>query len=308
VPFLEVAIDLDGLDAEAVEEQLFAAGAAAVTYTDQRDDPILEPAPGEFRLWPASRLQALFDADRAPSALLEQLARELALPGSRMQCRAVADRVWEREWLRDFRPMQFGSRLWVCPTHDIVNEMGAIIVTLDPGLAFGTGTHPTTALCLQWLDRELRSGDTVIDYGCGSGILGIAAAKLGSVAVQAFDIDPQALTATAENAARNAVSARLSVVASAAALQAPVDLLLANILSGPLCELAPQLAGSVQPGGRLVLSGLLEHQVAEVVRAYAPWAALSVVGSDNDWQCLAGFRNRALVAPVVQNRAQRHPP
>ena len=180
MPQLALTLDLDGLDAESVEQACFDAGALSVSYTDQRDDPILEPAPGEFRLWPASRLQALFDAADASPELLHHLCANLGIDAARVKVAHLPDRAWEREWLKDFRPMRFGRRLWICPSHEQVEEAGAIVVKLDPGLAFGTGTHPTTRLCLEWLESQLRRDATLIDYGCGSGVLAIAALKLGA--------------------------------------------------------------------------------------------------------------------------------
>src|SRR6185503_7620701 len=176
VPQIALTLTLDGLDAEQVEETCFEFGAVAVSYTDQRDDAILEPAPGEFRLWPHSRLQALFPFDCKPEEIVAGLVHVLRVEPGRISVETLADRVWEREWLRDFHPMCFGQRLWVAPHHSHVHTQGAVIVRLDPGLAFGTGTHATTAMCLAWLDENTRAGQVVIDYGCGSGVLAVAAA------------------------------------------------------------------------------------------------------------------------------------
>jgi len=198
--------------------------------------------------------------------------------------------VWEREWLRDFHPMCFGSRLWVAPHHSHVHTQGAVIVRLDPGLAFGTGTHATTAMCLAWLDEHAREGLVAIDYGCGSGVLGVAAAKLGARAVHAFDIDPQALIATRDNATANQVADRVHVVAADAELPGDADLLLANILCAPLCELAPRFASVMKPGGKIVLAGLLEAQADEVTRAHAPWFDISPFATRDGWTALAGSR------------------
>ena len=290
MPQLSLKIDLDGLDAEVVESVVFAAGALSVTYSDQRDDPILEPAPGEFRLWPATRLEALFAAEAAAPELLANLAGELGLPLNRLQTSTVGERVWEREWLRDFKPMRFGNRLWICPSHAQVDVEGAVVVNLDPGLAFGTGTHPTTRLCLEWLDACLRAGDTAIDYGCGSGILAIAALKLGANHVWAHDIDPQALLATGLNAATNNVADRLTRVENGASVSAVVDVVMANILSGPLCELAPRLTSRLRPAGQIVLAGLLEDQVGDVIDAYRGSVDLTRWRTLDGWVALAGRR------------------
>lgn len=288
---LAVTLELRGLDAEQAEDACFAAGALAVTWTDTRDDPILEPAPGEFRLWPAPRLQATFAGSTDPQLLRAVLSAALKVEPAALQMALLADRPWEREWLKDFRPMRFGRRLWVCPTHDEVQDADAVVLHLDPGLAFGTGTHPTTGLCLEWLDAHAPIGLTLIDYGCGSGILALAGLKLGARYAWCHDIDPQALTATSDNAATNGLASAVSVVSDAARLPAQVPLLLANILSGPLRELAPALAGRVSPGGQIVLSGLLREQATEVLTAYAPWFEMRIFGEREGWVALCGTRH-----------------
>jgi ribosomal protein L11 methyltransferase len=290
MPQLALTLTLDGLDPERVEESCFEFGALAVSYTDQRDDPILEPAPGEFRLWPHSRLQALFPFDTSPEEIVTGLAHVLHVDPARLTLETLADRVWEREWLRDFHPMCFGRRLWVAPHHSHVHTTGAVIVRLDPGLAFGTGTHATTAMCLAWLDEHAGDGHRVIDYGCGSGILAVAATRLGAREAYAFDIDPQALTATRDNAAANGVGARVLVVEDETRLPAGADLLLANILCGPLCELAPRFAALTRSGGRIVLAGLLTSQADEVTRAHAPWFDISPFATRDGWTALTGVR------------------
>jgi ribosomal protein L11 methyltransferase len=292
VPQIAVTLNLDGLDAERVEEACFEFGALAVSYTDQRDDPILEPAPGEFRLWPHSRLQALFPFDCKPQEIVAGLAHVLRVEPKQIAVETLADKVWEREWLRDFHPMCFGQRLWVAPHHSHVHTQGAVIVRLDPGLAFGTGTHATTAMCLGWLDEHAREGQVVIDYGCGSGVLAVAAVKLGARTAYAYDIDPQALTATRDNAAANHVVDQVRVVESDDALPKGADILLANILCGPLCDLAPRFADLTAPGGKIVLAGLLEAQADEVTRAHAPWFDISPFATRDGWTALTGIRRR----------------
>jgi len=290
MPQLALTLDLDGLDPERVEESCFEFGALAVSYTDQRDDPILEPAPGEFRLWPHSRLQALFPFDTSPGELVAGLSHVLRVDSTRIQLQTLADRVWEREWLRDFHPMCFGRKLWVAPHHSHVHTQGAVIVRLDPGLAFGTGTHATTAMCLAWLDQNAGPGQLAIDYGCGSGVLAVAAAKLGARAAYAYDIDPQALTATRDNAAANDVGDVVQVVEDESRLPSQADLLLANILCGPLCELAPRFAALTRPGGRIVLAGLLTTQADEVTRAHAEWFDIAPFATRDGWTALSGVR------------------
>ncbi len=293
MPQIAVTLNLDGLDAERVEEACFEFGALAVSYTDQRDDPILEPAPGEFRLWPHSRLQALFSFDCKPQQIVAGLAHVLRVEPQQISVEMLADKVWEREWLRDFHPMCFGQRLWVAPHHSHVHTQGAVIVRLDPGLAFGTGTHATTAMCLAWLDEHAREGQVVIDYGCGSGVLAVAATKLGARIAYAYDIDPQALTATRDNSVANDVkSNRFTWWSEDATCRRASDILLANILCGPLCDLAPRFADLTAPGGKIVLAGLLEAQADEVTRAHAPWFDISPFATRDGWTALTGIRRR----------------
>jgi ribosomal protein L11 methyltransferase len=287
--FLELTFELGSLDSEAVEAAASACGASAVTLMDGADDPVLEPLPGEVRLWPSTQVRCLFP-QQAAGPLVRALTQALQLQPAAVAVREVADRVWEREWLKDFHARRFGQRLWVCPRHEQVRQRSAVVVHLDPGLAFGTGTHASTALCLEWLDANLSPGAQVIDYGCGSGILGIAAACLGAAQIHAFDIDPQALIATHDNAAVNGCDARLHVHASAATLPRGADLLLANILATPLCTLAPAFAALLRPGGQVVLAGLMQHEVAEVTAAYAACFDVCSFGYRDGWVCLAGRR------------------
>jgi ribosomal protein L11 methyltransferase len=289
VPHLQLTIDIGKLDPAPVEDALFELGAVSVTLEDAADDPVLEPAPGATPLWPTVVVKALFDAGSSPDAIRSALAQ--ALPGApNPRFELLADKAWEREWLKDFRPMRFGRRLWVCPGGMAAGDADAIRVELDPGLAFGTGTHPTTALCLEWLDAQSLDGRQVVDYGCGSGILAIAALRLGAQRIVAMDIDPQALRATRENAARNGVLARLEVTADPALATASADVLLANILAGPLVELAPRFAQAVRPGGLLALSGLLAEQAAAVTAAYQPWFDIGTTATREGWTLLAGRR------------------
>jgi ribosomal protein L11 methyltransferase len=294
VSHLQLAFELGALDADGAERACFACGASAVSFSDLRDDAVLEPAPGEVRLWPATRVTALFVDCGAPAALAATLAGAVGIPAAGITVEELPERVWEREWMRDFHAMRFGERLWVCPRHARVTAPGAAVVLLDPGLAFGTGTHPSTTLCLEWLDAHadlLRAPSTVIDYGCGSGVLALASAKLGARAVHCFDIDPQALIATRDNALANDVADRLRIHACTEDLPAAVDVLLANILSGPLCALAPAFAALVRPGGAVVLAGLMRHQAAEVTAAYGACFDVSGCGERGDWSCLQARRH-----------------
>jgi ribosomal protein L11 methyltransferase len=316
---LQLSFDLAGLDPAVAESAAFACGASAVTFVDARDDPVFEPAPGEILLWGATRVQCLFPASDDVVAVQRALAVTLGVDLGAVEARAVPERAWEREWLKHFHALRFGRRLWVCPHHERVDEPGAAVVMLDPGLAFGTGTHPSTALCLEWLDAHLpdlpapaehskKAGaqgldahlpdlpapadDTVrvIDYGCGSGVLALAAVKLGAREAHCFDIDPQALIASAENAAANGIASRVHVHDSASTLPVGAEVLLANILAGPLCALAPRFASLVRPGGALVLAGLMSHEVSEVTEAYAPCFHVVGFGERDGWVCLAGRR------------------
>jgi ribosomal protein L11 methyltransferase len=292
--YLELTFELGALAPEAAEAACFAHGALAVTFADSRDDPVLEPAPGEVRLWPATRVVALFAGDTPETPSAAALASALGLPAAALMERAVADRAWEREWLKDFHAMRFGAHLWICPRHETPSEPDAVVVRLEPGLAFGTGTHASTALCLEYLDAHAAlqvAGRCAIDYGCGSGVLALACAKLGARAVHCFDIDPQALIATHENAQANAVAERVHVHAQAASLPQAADLLLANILAGALCQLAASFAAHLRPGAALVLGGLLDAQAAEVTAAYAPWFDVRRSGTREGWTCLAGLRH-----------------
>jgi ribosomal protein L11 methyltransferase len=288
--YWQLSFELGARNPDLAEESCFELGATSVTYVDAHDDPVLEPLPGEFRLWPTTRLRALFPGDSDPQDVVRALTGTLEIQAGAVQTERIADRVWEREWLRDFHAMRFGRRLWICPHHEQVAEMGAVVVRMDPGLAFGTGTHPTTALCLEWLDRHIVDGQRVIDFGSGSGVLGIAAVKLGAAAAHCFDIDPQALTATRENAKANDVQCRVRTYDVASGLPTGVDVLVANILSGPLCDLAATFGSLVRDGGSIVLAGLLEHQAADVTEAYSAWFDIGPFEVREGWSGLAGKR------------------
>jgi ribosomal protein L11 methyltransferase len=297
--FYEIDFPLAGLDADAVDEALFGLGACSITCVDRGDEPVLEPKPGEIRLWSDTLVRALFRLSPGAAAeedAVKQLAALAARFGSHItesaRLRSVIDRDWERVWLTGWKSLRFGRRLWVCPTAAAApDDPGAVIVRLDPGLAFGTGTHPTTALCLQILDALPLSGRTLIDYGCGSGILGIAALKLGAARVIAVDLDPQALIATRDNAVRNGVAAAIDVQGVPATLS-PAGLVVANILAGPLIELAPVLTAACEPGADLLLSGMLKTQAYAVKAAYtAAFEMVQVIGRD-EWCCIHARRAR----------------
>jgi len=293
--FYEIEFPLAALESDAVEAALMEAGASSITFVDRADEPILEPKPGEIRLWSDTLVRALFQesADSTRDALknLMQLSSSLGKHVTETaRVRAVEDQAWERVWLKDWNSMRFGRRLWVVPSSgELPQDPDAVVVRLDPGLAFGTGTHPTTALCLQILDSLPVQGRSVIDYGCGSGILGIAAIKLGASAVVAVDIDEQALLATRDNAIRNQVSDRVSVQNIHPPLK-PAYCVMANILAGPLVELAPLLTAACAPGGYLLLSGLLKQQAYEVKAAYSAGFDMVQVTERDDWCCIYARR------------------
>ncbi len=294
--WLQIDLALGALDTEQVEDALLAAGAVAVTYRDAADDPVFEPWPGEMPLWQQTRVTGMFSVDADVDGVRAFLLATLgALPDHRIEI--LEDRDWSREWLKNFRPVKFGRRLWVVPTAYEPPEPDAVNMVLDPGLAFGTGTHPTTALCLEWLDALAAQGElsnrTVVDYGCGSGILAVGAALLGAEHVIATDIDPQALVATRDNAARNKVINRLSLclppALDAAMAGAQADIVVANILARPLVELSGVIAGALRSGGRIALAGLLRKQAEEVADAYrAHGITLEIEDEREEWVRLAG--------------------
>ena len=277
---------------EPLEDWLFARGALSVTLEDEADQPLLEPGPGETPLWDAVRLTALFAGSEDLTPLLGEIPSELCTQAPTVAV-PVADREWTRVWEDQFHPLQMGERLWICPSWTPPPDPDGVNILLDPGLAFGTGTHPTTAMCLRALDADLSPGKRVVDYGCGSGILGIAAARLGATAVLGVDNDPQAITASRDNAQRNEVpDAAFPVVLPqddlVASWQASADWVVANILAGPLVALAPVLTLLMVPGGRLLLAGLLVDQAEAVIEAYAPGVALSIADQQEEWVLLAG--------------------
>ncbi len=296
MPWLQIKLSIEPDAAEQYEDILLAAGCAAVTYQDSADEPIFEPDLGTTPLWSNTTITGLFatehdleETTRFVRQAHEQLFADKPLP--ELKAEILEDKDWEREWMANYHPMRFGQRLWVCPSWREAPEPDAVNMMLDPGLAFGTGTHPTTALCLEWLDGETLEGMQVTDYGCGSGILGIAALLLGAKHVLAVDIDPQALQATCSNLERNKLDpARLTTCFPPQAPALEGDLLVANILAGPLVELAPTLAERVRSGGRIALSGLLERQAGDISAAYGKWFQLDPVVERDGWIRISGTR------------------
>ena len=291
----QFVMDLDTLNPDRVEEIFTLHGAQAVTYSDASDHPVLEPGLGETPLWSETRITGLFEPNADFAALQQGLKTEFGLetlPAHSIS--KLRDRAWEREWLRDFGPMQFGRRLWVLPGDSEPGDAEAVCVRLDPGLAFGTGTHATTALCLEWLDTMDLRGKTVLDFGCGSGVLAIAALKLGCSHAMATDIDPQAIQATEENARINDVSDRLTATINAAGINKAFDVVVANILAAPLIELREYIVARVAAGCSLALSGILSGQIDEVLEAFSPWirfdAPLLREQGGQTWARLSGQR------------------
>jgi ribosomal protein L11 methyltransferase len=289
--FYEIEFPLATLSCDAVEAALLEVGASSITFVDRGDEPVLEPKPGEIKLWSDTLVRALFQESSDAALNLHRLATTLGSHVTQTaRVRAVADQVWERAWLAGWKSMRFGRRLWVVPrAAEPPDDAEAIVVRLDPGLAFGTGTHPTTALCLQILDSLPVAGRTVIDYGCGSGILGLAALKLGAAHVTAVDLDHQALLATRDNAISNGVSRQMTVQGIDDELHA-ADCVMANILAGPLIELASKLTASCEPGGHLLLSGLLKTQAYAVKAAYASGFDKVQLIERDEWCCIYARR------------------
>jgi len=290
--WLELSVRVSRQNAPLVESLLKNEAVLALTLTDDADDPVLEPGVGETPLWPSICVTALFGGDTA----IEPLARVLSLvPGidrpQQVTFRRFEDQQWERAWLDRFKPMQFGTGLWIVPGNQESPPQATDVLRLDPGLAFGTGTHPTTRLCLQWMDGHDFQGRAVVDYGCGSGVLGIVAAIKGAAEVICVDNDPQALIATGENAARNDVVAKIKVQLPETLKPGSADVILANILARPLIDLAPVLLDCLRPGGWLVLSGVLEEQAEEVAGAYRQHIDDFILTTDESWLRLHGQKS-----------------
>jgi len=288
--WLQLQLCTDSTHSDALEDALLAAGACSVTLQDGADQPLFEPPPGATPLWNDIRLMGLFTADRSPQEIVEAIEAALGaqLPTHRIEI--LEDKDWIREWMDSYQPMRFGTRLWICPSWRTPPEPDAVNLMLDPGLAFGTGTHPTTSLCLQWLDGLDLAGKTVIDFGCGSGILGIAALLLGAKKVIAIDNDPQALLATRDNAQRNGLGDQQiqALLPEQFAADVVADVVIANILAAPLVALAPQLSAHLRSGGDIALSGILEQQADTVRSAYEPTVCWHSQLQQEDWIRLAG--------------------
>ena len=293
MPWIQIRLNSNAKDAEALGDELMETGSVSVTFQDSHDTPVFEPLPGETRLWGDTDVIGLYDAETDMKLVIAQLENSpLLAPGFVHKIEQIEDKDWEREWMDNLHPMRFGQRLWICPSWRDVPDPTAVNVMLDPGLAFGTGTHPTTSLCLEWLDGLDLEGKTVIDFGCGSGILAIAALKLGAAHAIGIDIDPQAILASRDNAERNGVSERLSLYLPKDQPQdLQADVVVANILAGPLRELAPMISVLPRVGGHLGLSGVLASQAESVADAYRADFNIDPVAEKDEWCRITGVKH-----------------
>ncbi len=291
--WLQIVCETSSEHSDTIETVMEEENALSITYQDAEDNPVLEPLPGETPLWKTLIITALFNADkdlRSLKSTLENNKQDWDIKSITLE--RVEDQDWERVWMKDFHPMKFGNNLWIYPSNYEIPDDSSIKIHLDPGLAFGTGTHPTTALCLEWLDYNPPNNLTVIDYGCGSGILAVAAAKLGAKHIIATDIDPQGLIATEENMQRNNISKEtITYYLPENCPQEPVDLILANILCGPLLELYPVISSLTKPKGVLVISGLLAEQESQLIETYSAGFNNFKVSKMDDWIRISATRN-----------------
>ena len=274
--------------AEPLSDAFMEVNAASVTFQDAKDQPIFEPELGTTPIWKLAKVVGLFDAEVDSQSIIQQLTQYIPdIPAHAYKVEQLEDKDWIRAWMDQFKPMQFGDNLWIVPSWSQPPKPDAVNLMLDPGLAFGTGTHPTTSLCLTWLDRHPPKDLSVIDYGCGSGILALAAQKLQAASVAGTDIDPQAITASQQNAERNQEHIEFALVENFS--PPPCDLLIANILAGPLKQLATEFDRLLKPNGTLVLSGLLAKQADELIAHYQTFGIeLTTFEQQEEWGLLAG--------------------
>lgn len=292
MPWIQAHLELQHDQAETAERVFEELGAVSTTFRDARDEPVLETLPDEIRLWQHVILTGLFEFSiNGLESIRQQIEQTLQQDmGNSLKLEILDDRPWERVWLEHFRPIDCGNRLWICPTGQQPPDADATTIILDPGMAFGTGTHPTTALCLAWLAENDLTGKRVIDFGCGSGILAIAALKLGAASAVGLDHDPQALTASRDNALKNQVSEQFTAALEIPPATAKADIVMANILAGVLIELAAQIGNMVCNGGSLVLSGLLPGQATQVSQCYAEDFDMQPAVEKDGWIRLTGVR------------------
>ncbi|MDM8557826.1 50S ribosomal protein L11 methyltransferase [Candidatus Parabeggiatoa sp. HSG14] len=281
--WLQILLDTDAQTVEQISDGLMAIGAISVTLQDAEDKPLYQPPLNTTPLWRRTRIIGLFEGDTNSTQLQTQL-QTILVPLPPYQIQTLEDQDWSRVWMTDFHPMQFGERIWICPSWQTPPDPKAINIQLDPGLAFGSGTHATTALCLEWLAEQTDLSDkTLIDYGCGSGILSITAIKLGAKHVWAVDHDSQALEATKDNAKKNEIDTAISGVLPKQLPDFKADSILANILATPLIELAPTLIAHLKKDAVLVLSGILKEQSDEVIAAYTPYLTITEIKEHDEW-------------------------
>lgn len=287
---LKIQLRSDLID--PLERHLLANGAISISYLDAENQAIFQLEPGSTPLWDNSYLLCLFDETADLEALLQWLRQHPAVINKRsLQVEVLEDQDWERSWMQDFKAMQFGDKLWICPSWQTPPDSDSINIMLDPGLAFGSGSHATTSMCLRWLAQAQLEGSEVIDYGCGSGVLAIAAALLGASRVHGVDNDPQAIVATLDNSHRNNIDdAVLSACLPEALPQMQADILLANILAEPLLQLAEKFSLLLKPGGKIVLSGLLREQADTLLNTYARWFVMDTPAMEMEWVRLSGTR------------------
>lgn len=299
----ELTVQCSREQLEHTENTLLELGALSLTIGDAQDEPIYEPLPGESPTWSISTVTGLFEQTQTLEQLYDELV--LKLPEelvSTIRKHQLEDQVWERVFLERYHPMQFSEKLWICPSWIDPPDADACNIILDPGIAFGTGSHPTTALCLEYLGHHPPINKSVLDFGCGSGILAIAAHKLGAKKTCCIDIDPQALEATRNNAIRNNIDPSLWQIALPGNITIePVEYLMANILSGPLIELEQQFAALTIAGGQLLLSGILTEQADSIINAYEKDFVLDPVKISDSWCCISGTRK-----PVTELDSSRH--
>ena len=293
MPWLQLKIISPRRYAESLEDSLLASGAASVTFEDNADQPILEPGLGETPLWDNVKITGLFDAEIDTTKTIATAERKFGNKLPEHKWEQLEDKDWEREWMENYHAIRCGDRLWICPSWQQPPEPNKVNLMLDPGLAFGTGTHPTTFMCMQWIDQQDFTGLDIVDYGCGSGILGIATLLLGAKKVIGVDIDPQALLATTENAKRNKLpDDAMPVFLPKDTPNLQADIMLANILAGPLAELAPALNAMTKVGGKICLSGILAIQAEAVKAAYAQWFEFDPLATQEEWVRITGTKVR----------------
>jgi ribosomal protein L11 methyltransferase len=293
MPWIQIKLNATDKNAENIGDMLMElTGALSVTFLDAKDTPVFEPLPGETRLWGETDILALYDAEVDTKWVLEQIKNSnLLTQNFAHKIEQLEDKDWEREWMDNFHPMKFGERLWICPSWRDIPDPSAVNVLLDPGLAFGTGTHPTTSLCLEWLEGLNLTGKTVVDFGCGSGILAIAAIKLGAEKVIGIDIDPQAIIASKANAERNGVADQLELYLPEDQPQNLLaDVVVANILAGPLRDLNGVILSLLKSQGNLAMSGVLDTQAEDVAKYYQQNVNLDPISELQEWCRISGVK------------------